>query len=866
MNFSHFSALVNGAQRTADLSSAANALEIVNLQLNGSTSGNVVISASATTTDYTLVMPDAQAAGSGYVLTNDGSGVLSWSPTGATGANTSLSNLSLIAINESLTPGTDNSIDLGSASKSWATAYLTTINFPSVETSITADGYLVDSASLNSVGWQTRELIDESTNTQLSWTADGVEFNQLTASTVPYLDASKVLTSSSVTPTELGYVSGVTSAIQLQFSGKLSLSGGTMTGNIDMGTFYKVTGLLAGDSTGDAVAFQQLSNYVPTSSGNAAGGYPVLDGAGKVAYAQLPSALMTYKGAWYAAATYAFYTGTLTGTSTPVTITADSFGVVGNSVDLAFNGILTIDAEISAWNLANPSNTVTLTSGDGSQIPDNGTDAQLANGHDAFTPTLVDGVGTNGDVYRAATAGTYDFGSGPITFAIGDFVIYNGTIWQHSPAADGVSSVNGNTGAVTVNAINQLTGDVTASAASQSESKATTVAAIQGTTVSGTTGSGNVVFSTSPTLVTPALGTPSALVGTNITGTASGLTAGSVTTNANLTGPITSVGNATAIASQTGTGTTFAMSASPTFTGTVAADIIAATGAVSGSNLSGTNTGNVTLTAVGAAPSANGATLSGQALTLQPADATHPGVLTATDWNTFNNKGSGTVTAVSVASANGFAGSSSGGATPALTISTSITGVLKGDGTAISAATAGTDYSAGTSGLSTGILKSTTATGALTIAVAGDFPTLNQDSTGSAGSLVKSFNAGETFASQTSFAVRMSIQTSSETVSQVRKADNDATTIDNFWVVGMAMSAAGVSAGAAIPVTMNGLFTLGSSDTPFNSTDIGKPVFLGTSGAFTMTAPTAASAANTKIGIVFSTTQIAVAPQVMGVA
>ena len=54
--------------------------------------------------------------------------------------------------------------------------------------------------------------------------------------------------------------------------------------------------------------------------------------------------------------------------------------------------------------------------------------------------------------------------------------------------------------------------------------------------------------------------------------------------------------------------------------------------------------------------------------------------------------GGGTVTAVSVASANGFAGSSSGGATPALTISTSVTGVLKGNGTAISAATADSDY------------------------------------------------------------------------------------------------------------------------------------------------------------------------------
>jgi hypothetical protein len=49
---------------------------------------------------------------------------------------------------------------------------------------------------------------------------------------------------------------------------------------------------------------------------------------------------------------------------------------------------------------------------------------------------------------------------------------------------------------------------------------------------------------TSPTLTTPALGTPASGVATNLTGTASGLTAGNVTTNANLTGHVTSVGNA----------------------------------------------------------------------------------------------------------------------------------------------------------------------------------------------------------------------------------------------------------------------------------------------------------------------------------
>ena len=58
------------------------------------------------------------------------------------------------------------------------------------------------------------------------------------------------------------------------------------------------------------------------------------------------------------------------------------------------------------------------------------------------------------------------------------------------------------------------------------------------------TGTGVFVRDTNPILVTPALGTPTALVGTNITGTATAFTASNVTTNANLTGEATSVGNA----------------------------------------------------------------------------------------------------------------------------------------------------------------------------------------------------------------------------------------------------------------------------------------------------------------------------------
>jgi len=71
--------------------------------------------------------------------------------------------------------------------------------------------------------------------------------------------------------------------------------------------------------------------------------------------------------------------------------------------------------------------------------------------------------------------------------------------------------------------------------------------------------------------------------------------------------------------------------------------------------------------------------------------------------------GSGTVTSMSVVSANGLAGSvANPTTTPAVTLSTTVTGMVKGNGTALSAATADTDYQSpltltttGTSGAAT---------------------------------------------------------------------------------------------------------------------------------------------------------------------
>lgn len=74
------------------------------------------------------------------------------------------------------------------------------------------------------------------------------------------------------------------------------------------------------------------------------------------------------------------------------------------------------------------------------------------------SPTLADGTGDAGMVYRVGTAGTQNLGSGSISFEVGDYVIYNGSVWEKSDTTDAVASVFGRTGIVTAQS-----GDYTAS-------------------------------------------------------------------------------------------------------------------------------------------------------------------------------------------------------------------------------------------------------------------------------------------------------------------------------------------------------------------------------------------------------------------
>ena len=68
------------------------------------------------------------------------------------------------------------------------------------------------------------------------------------------------------------------------------------------------------------------------------------------------------------------------------------------------------------------------------------------------TPALADGTGTAANFYYVSSAGTQNLGSGNITFAVNDIVIYNGTIWQQMTVSNSVTTVFGRPGAVVASA------------------------------------------------------------------------------------------------------------------------------------------------------------------------------------------------------------------------------------------------------------------------------------------------------------------------------------------------------------------------------------------------------------------------------
>ena len=146
------------------------------------------------------------------------------------------------------------------------------------------------------------------------------------------------------------------------------------------------------------------------------------------------------------------------------------------------------------------------------------------------TPTLTSSVGSQGYYYVVSVAGATDL-NGITDWEIGDWAIYNGTVWQKVDNTDKVSSVNGKTGTVVL-----VASDVGAPTTSGTGATGTWAIDISGNAATVTNGVYTNGSYSDPAWIT-------SLAGSKISGT--------VTTATNLGG-----GAANRIAYQTGTGST----------------------------------------------------------------------------------------------------------------------------------------------------------------------------------------------------------------------------------------------------------------------------------------------------------------------
>jgi len=129
--------------------------------------------------------------------------------------------------------------------------------------------------------------------------------------------------------------------------------------------------------------------------------------------------------------------------------------------------------------------------------------------------------------------------------------------------------------------------------------------------------------------------------------------------------------------------------------------------------------------------------------------------------------------------------------------------------------------------------------------------------------------AGESFAADTTFAVRMA--RTGETAGRVYKADYDASSVNNFYVIGLVQPTGAVSAGQNITVIMMGEISLLANDTAFAAGEVGEPVHLVASGAWDAVSqvsyPDLSNRASVRIGMVQETGKIMVqAMQLNGIA
>jgi uncharacterized protein YjbI with pentapeptide repeats len=384
------------------------------------------------------------------------------------------------------------------------------------------------------------------------------------------------------------------------------------------------------------------------------------------------------------------------------------------------------------------------------------TAATAGTDYSAGTSALASGIvksTTSTGALSIAVAGT-DY-IAPYTSQTANFILASPSGSAGTPSFRALTATD-------VPTLNQsTTGNAATATATGITDDATTSTTVYPTFVAGTSGNLPQKVTSTRLSFVPSTG---ALTATSFVGSGSGLTgtaaslsiggnAATVTTNANLSGIVTSSGNTTAIAAGAITNTMLANSAVANLSGTNTGDNAVNSlysGLVSNATHTGDVAGATTLTlatvntnvgSFGTSTSVPTFTVNGKGLVtaasataIPTATTTTAGLLTSTDWNTFNNKqGAITLSTTGNSGASSFTSNTlniptytlSGlGGQPLATNLTSIGGLTNASGVLINNGSGIFSYS------NTPTLTGTNFTGVPYTALSGTVPTWNQNTTG----------------------------------------------------------------------------------------------------------------------------------------
>jgi plastocyanin len=372
---------------------------------------------------------------------------------GTSGASTTLNNLGTTAINTSLIPSLDGTIDLGTTSKQWRDLRLSSSIYLGSAT-ITATGSAINLPAGSTVGGTSiggggatsiNELSDVDTVTVAPANGQALVWNSVASNWRPGT-VSGGASNSFTTITVAGQSDVVADSATdiLTFAGGTGITITTTPGS-DTITFTNsgipnsfATIAVAGqsnviaDSSTDTLTLVAgtgitLTTNATTDTITVASGFnQSLNTTDNVVFNNVTAATLTSNGV-----------GTPTYTSA-----GDFIFNTGNSVgSLVLNGDLEVTGSATLGNVG-LANGIASLGADGklaaSQIPSSLTGAVVFKGTwnaSTNSPTLADGSGSAGWQYAVSTGGTINLGSGSITFVAGDSVIYNGTIWQRIPSS-----------------------------------------------------------------------------------------------------------------------------------------------------------------------------------------------------------------------------------------------------------------------------------------------------------------------------------------------------------------------------------------------------------------------------------------------